>query len=335
MAKPKFLLSLEKSVFDRCCSPQDQKKLCCIVELVGGIPSKREYTRGWLLQNIKDVEACITGWGSIPFDEEMLDKARKLRILFHTAGTVRGLYNRAIERGIRMVSNASVNAIPVAQFALGIILSGLKGVYYYQERFCKEGKAAWNRDISICPGYYGTTVGIISLGYVGYKLAELLRNFEFNVLVYSRHLDEDEARRLEVRKVSLDELMSRSDAVVLCAPNLPENRHMIDARRLALMKDNALFINVARGALVDENALVRELERGRITAFLDVTDPEPPEEGHPFYSLPNCILTPHIAGSFGDECYRLGKATLNEIEQYLKGEAVENEISRGELFYRA
>ena len=335
MAKPKFLLSLEKSVFDRCYSPQDQKKLRCMVELVGGIPSKREYNRKWVLRNIKDVEACITGWGSIPFDEEMLDKARKLRILFHTAGTVRGLYDKAIERGIRMVSNASVNAIPVAQFALGIILSGLKGVYCYQERFRKEGKAAWKRDISISPGYYGTTVGIISLGHVGYKLAELLRNFEFNVLVYSRHLDEDEARRLKVRKVSLDELMSRSDAVVLCAPNLPENRHMIDARRLSLMKDNALFINVARGALVDEDALVRELERGRITAFLDVTDPEPPKAGHPFYSLPNCILTPHIAGSFGAECYRLGKATIKEIEQYLRGEPVENELSPEEFSWRA
>lgn len=102
-----------------------------------------------------------------------------------------------------------------------------------------------------------------------------------------------------------------------------------------LMKDNALFINVARGALVDEDALVRELERGRITAFLDVTDPEPPKAGHPFYSLPNCILTPHIAGSFGAECYRLGKATIKEIEQYLRGEPVENELSPEEFSWRA
>lgn len=335
MNKLKFVLSLAKDVFDLCYDSNTEQELQSLVELVGGIPSRAEYTRKWLLQNIKEVEACITGWGSFLFDEELLDEARRLKILFHTAGTVRGPYHKAIRKNIRIVSNASINAIPVAEFALGIILSGLKGVYQYQERFRKKGRKSWEKDVSISPGYYGTTVGIISLGHVGYKLLELLRHFDFNVLVCSGHLSESEACRLSARKVNLDNLVSQSDAVVLCAPNLPKYKHMIDARRLALMKDNALFINVARGALVDEVALVNELRRERITAFLDVTDPEPPEEGHPFYTLSNCILTPHIAGSFGAECYRLGRATLNEIKRYLKGEPLENELSLDEFFYRA
>ena len=335
MNKPKFILSLAKDVFDLCYDSNTQQELQSLVELVGGIPSKPEYTREWLLQNIKEVEACITGWGSFPFDEELLDEARRLKILFHTAGTVRASYNKAMRKNIRIVSNASINAIPVAEFALGIILSGLKGVYRYQERFRKKGRKSWERDISVSPGYYGTTVGIISLGHVGYKLLELLRHFDFNVLLCSGHLSESGACRLNARKVNLDNLVSQSDAVVLCAPNLPKYKHMIDARRLALMKDNALFINVARGALVDEVALVDDLRRGRITAFLDVTDPEPPEEEHAFYALPNCILTPHIAGSFGNECYRLGKATLDEVKRYLKGEPLENELSLDEFFYRA
>lgn len=335
MNKLKFVLSLAKDVFDLCYDSNTQQELQSLVELVGGIPSRAEYTRKWLLQNIKEVEACITGWGSFLFDEELLDEARRLKILFHTAGTVRGSYHKAIRKNVRIVSNASINAIPVAEFALGIILSGLKGVYQYQERFRKKGRKSWEKDISISPGYYGTTVGIISLGHVGYKLLELLRHFDFNVLVYSNHLSVSEANRLNVKKVSLDDVMSQSNALVLCAPDLPQNRHMINAQRLALMKDNALFINVARGALVDEVALVNELRRGRITAFLDVTDSEPPEEGHPFYALSNCILTPHIAGSFGNECYRLGKATLDEVKRYLKGEPLENELSLDEFFYRA
>jgi len=335
MNKPKFILNLEKSVFDLCYSLNDQEELQSIVELVGGVPKKTEYTRKWLSQNIKEAEACITGWGSIPFDEEILDEARKLKILFHTAGSVRSCYDKAIGRNIRMVSNTSVNAIPVAEFTLGIILSGLKGIYHYQERFRSKAKAVWKRDISVSPGYYGTTIGIIGLGYVGYKLVKLLQQFDFKVLVYSGHLDEDKACRLNVRKVSLDKLMSQSDAVILCASNLPENRHMIDTRRLALMKDNALLVNIARGTLVDEDALVKELKRGRITAFLDVTDPEPPEEGHLFYTLSNCILTPHIAGSFGTECHRLGKATLSEIKRYLKGKPLKNELYPDEFLYRA
>ena len=335
MNEPKFVLSLAKDDFDLCYNSSIQKELQSMVELVGGVPPKGEYMREWFLRNIKEVEACITGWGSVPLDDEILDRAKKLRILFHTAGSVRGFYDKAVERNIRIVSNAAVNGIPVAEFALGVILTGLKGVCQYQERFRREGKRSWRGDISISPGYYETTIGIISLGHIGRKLIRLLQNFDFTLLAYSHHLSEDEADVIGVRKVSLDELMSRSNAVVLCAPNLPENKHMINAQRLALMKDNALFINVARGALVDEKALVQELEKGRISAFLDVTDPQPPEEGHPFYSLPNCILTPHIAGSFGNECYRLGRATLDEIKRYLKGEPLKNELFSGEFSYRA
>lgn len=335
MNKPKFVLSLEKDVFDHCYSSSTQQELESLVELVGGIPWKVEYTREWLLQNIKEAQACITGWGSIPFDDELLDRARRLKILFHTAGTVRGLYDKAARRNLRMTSNAVINAIPVAEFMLGIILSGLKGVYQYQERFHRRGKVAWNRDVSISPGCYETTIGIISLGHIGYRLLKLLENFEFKVLVYSNHLDENEAHKLNVSKVNLEELMSQSNAVVLCASNLPKNRGVINAQRLALMRDNALFINAASGALVDEQALIKELKKGRITAFLDVTDPEPPEEGHPFFTLPNCILTPHIAGSFGVERYRLGRAILDEIKHYLKGEPLKNEHSLDEFFYRA
>jgi len=332
--KPKGILSLTRDMFDYCYNPGDQEELQSLLQLVGGIPSQAEYTREWLLQHIKEAELCITGWESIPLDAEVLNKAKKLRLLFHTAGTVRGLYDEAARRGLRMTSNASINAIPVAEFALGMILAGLKGVFQYQESFCRRGKAAWNRDLTYSPGYYGTTVGIIGLGYVGYRLVKLLGNFEFQVVVYSNHLEEDEARRLKVRKLTLEKLMVQSDVVVVCAPNLPGYRHLINAERLALMKDNALLINVARGALVEEEALIQELKKGRITACLDVTNPEPPEEKSPFYRLPNCILTPHIAGSFGVECHRLGKATLNEVKRYLRGEPLSNEFFPDELSYR-
>ena len=335
MSKPKFLRSLTREGFNLCYASSDQRELQSLVELIGGIPSKLEYTREWLFKNIKEVEACITGWKSIPFDDELLDEAKKLKILFHTAGGVRHRYDKAVKRNIRIVSNAAINAIPVAEFALGVILIGLKGVYRYQERFRREGRRAWKKDVSISPDYHRTTVGIISLGRIGRKLLRLLQNFDFNLLVYSNHLNESEANRLNVKKVGLDELMSDSDVIVLCAPNLPENRHMINIHHFASMKDNAFFINIARGALVDEAALVNELKKGRITAFLDVTEPEPPEEGHPFYSLPNCILTPHIAGSFGNECYRLGRTTLDEIKRYLKGKPLKNELSLDEFLYRA
>ena len=102
---------------------------------------------------------------------------------------------------------------------------------------------------------------------------------------------------------------------------------LIDARQLALMRDGRFFINPGRGALVDEAALLAELHSGRLNACLDVTDPEPPVEGSPFYSLPNCILTPHIAGSTEAECLRLGDQVLKELRHHLAGEPFENEIT--------
>jgi phosphoglycerate dehydrogenase-like enzyme len=102
---------------------------------------------------------------------------------------------------------------------------------------------------------------------------------------------------------------------------------MFDKRRLALMKSGAWFLNAARGALVDEAALIEELTSGRINACLDVTDPEPPAEGSPLYTLPNCILTPHVAGSVGKECLRLGDQVLREIQLYLEGRPAINEIT--------
>ena len=118
---------------------------------------------------------------------------------------------------------------------------------------------------------------------------------------------------------SLDELMAESDVVSLHAPALDSTTHMIDAGRLALMRDGATLINTARGALVDENALVRELVSGRISAVIDVTTPEVLPADSPLYGLPNVLLTPHIAGALGNERSRLGATVVAEIERFIAG----------------
>jgi phosphoglycerate dehydrogenase-like enzyme len=134
------------------------------------------------------------------------------------------------------------------------------------------------------------------------------------VSVFDPYLTDDDARDLGVRRVELDELMATSAVVSVHAPDIPETRHMIDARRLALLPDGATLINTARGALVDTDALVAELATGRIDAVLDVTEPEPLPADHPLWSLPNVLLTPHIAGSMGNELSRLGDNAVAEIE---------------------
>jgi phosphoglycerate dehydrogenase-like enzyme len=120
--------------------------------------------------------------------------------------------------------------------------------------------------------------------------------------------------------------MRRSDVVSLHTPAIEACRHIINARNLALMKDHAIFINTARGMCVDEAALIAELETGRILTCLDVTDPEPPAPGSPLYRLPNCILTPHIAGSIKENCHRQGRAVADQIEAFAAGNALPDEL---------
>jgi phosphoglycerate dehydrogenase-like enzyme len=155
------------------------------------------------------------------------------------------------------------------------------------------------------------------------------------VLLYDPFVSEEEAGKLGVLKVELPELMSRSDFVSLHAPNLPGLRHMINADLLKRMKDGATFINTARGALVDEEALLAELKSGRIQAVLDVTDPEPPDDGSPLYTLTNVIYTPHIAGSVGQECHRLADFAIDELERFIKGEPLQNSVKQESLGFHA
>jgi phosphoglycerate dehydrogenase-like enzyme len=163
-------------------------------------------------------------------------------------------------------------------------------------------------------------VGIIGASRIGRRVIDLLKPFDYKVLLFDPTIDAGQARGMGVYKVELDDLMRHSDIVSLHAPSLPSTYHMIDAAKLALMKDSATLINTARGALLDEDALLDVLKTGRIDAIIDVTDPEIPGPESAFYDLPNVFLTPHIAGAVGLERSRLGEMAADEAERFIKGE---------------
>ena len=133
-------------------------------------------------------------------------------------------------------------------------------------------------------------------------------------------LSKETAEELGVELVSLEELFERAISVSNHLANNPRTVGMLNGALFSRMRENAVFINTGRGAQVVEQDLARVLaERPDLTALLDVTFPEPPEAGHPFYSLPNCILSPHLAGSFGLEVGRMGDYMRDELFRYLKG----------------
>src|SRR5205823_13361354 len=135
----------------------------------------------------------------------------------------------------------------------------------------------------------------------GRRVIALLRPFDFDVVVSDPSLDQAQARELGVQLAELDDLLRASHIVSLHAPSLPSTHQLIDRRRLGLMRDGATLINTARGALVDQAALSDELVAGRINAVLDVTEPWVLPADSPLCSLPNVVLTPHIAGALGVE----------------------------------
>lgn len=120
----------------------------------------------------------------------------------------------------------------------------------------------------------------------------------------------------------LEEVLARSEILSLNAPLLPSTAGMIGAAELALMPDGATLINTARGGLVDHDALTRECSSGRLDAILDVTDPEPLPVGHPLLGLPNVTITPHLAGSLGNETQRLASFAVDAVIAYARGDAL-------------
>ena len=167
------------------------------------------------------------------------------------------------------------------------------------------------------------SVGLVGASRIGRRVISLLRPFDLEVLVSDPYLKPGEAAGLGaqlVELVELDDLARRSDIVSLRAPEIASTYRMINARRLSRMRDGATLLNTARGALVDTGALVAELRTGRIQAILDVTDPEPLAPDSPLYTLPNVVLTPHLAGAAGNELYRLGSWAFEELARWAAGE---------------
>lgn len=326
MPKPKTVMLIAKEMEQRCFTEPDLNRIACVTNLTRA-PADT-CTDEYQQTQIAGTEIVITGWGTRPITAAMLDAAPGLQLLCHSAGSLKSLIDTDLfmKRGIRVSSARSALAVGVAEFAFGMMLVSMKAVWHLT---AQTACGVWDRGPALesMREPYGATVGIIGASAVGREMIRLCKTLALDaILVYDPYVTEEEVRRLGAVRVDLDELMQRSDAVSLHTPITEETRHLINARNLALMKDRAIFINTARGSCVDEAALIAELRKGRLWACLDVTDPEPPVPDSPLYSLPNCILTPHVAGAVKENTWRQGKLVADQIEAYVAGQAIPGEI---------
>ncbi|MDN0200560.1 hydroxyacid dehydrogenase [Streptomyces sp. S.PNR 29] len=276
-------------------------------------------------------EVLITGWGCPHLDAGALAAAPGLRAVLHAAGSVRSLVGQALwERGVTVSSAVTGNALPVAEYTLAMILLAGKDTFDHRERF-RRTHAYPTPAETAATGNLGRRIGVIGASRVGRRLLELLRPFDLTVLLHDPYVSPAEAAALGAEPLPLEDLLRHSDIVSLHAPDIPATHHMLDRKRLALIRDGGVLINTARGALVDHEALTDELVSGRLSAILDVTEPEPLPAGSPLYQLPNVFLTPHIAGSLGNELERLGRIVVEELERLVAGVAPVHRVLHADL----
>jgi phosphoglycerate dehydrogenase-like enzyme len=284
-----------------------------------------------------EAEIVLSSWGMPAMTPEVLRAAPQLRIIIYGAGSIKGFVtDEVFRRSITVTSAAAANGRVVAEYVVALMTMCLKDAW----RFVRDPVSTipyFARETALNGhgGFASTTVGIVSASAVGRAVIALLASYPCDVLLYDPYVSSDEAEAMGVRLAELDDLFRRAHIVSLHAPDLPELRGLVDARRLSLMRDGAWFINTARGALVDESALARELAAGRIGACLDVTNPEPPAESNPLLAMPNVVVTPHIAGAIGHDCRRLGALCMAELDRYLRGEPPLHAIGEGDLAVRA
>lgn len=280
-------------------------------------------------KRFSDVEILFSTWGMPCFSEEEIKACfPSLKAVFYGAGSVQAFARPFLNCGVRVFSAWAANAVPVAEYTVAQIVLANKG-FFGASRVFKAGDAAKAVELfSEYPGNYGAAVGIIGVGMVGKLVAEKLKDYRLEVLAFDPFLPDETAKELGVKLCSLETLFRECQVVSNHLANNENTVGMLGGALFETMPPYATFLNTGRGAQVVEAELIDVLKaRPDLTAILDVTDPEPPEAGSEFYTLPNCILTPHVAGSSGDEVRRMGEYMKEEYRAMERGDPCRYEVT--------
>ncbi len=276
-----------------------------------------------------DADVLFTTWTFPAFyTEEIKTYFPNLKAIFYGAGSVQKFARPFLEHGVAISSAWNANAVPVIEYATAQILLANKGFFRLCGAHSIEARTVAKNRVETYPGNFHTKVGLIGVGAIGSGVAKQLQAYDLDVYVYDPFLPDERAQSLGVTKAELSFLFANCQTISNHMANNPQTEGMLNYALFSKMKPNATFINTGRGQQVVEPDLIRALtEQPERTAVLDVTYPEPPEADSPLYRLPNVILTPHIAGSTGQERFRLGETACAEGLRFLNGEPLAGAVS--------
>jgi len=222
-----------------------------------------------------------------------------------------------IPQGVTLCNGTGVHDVSTSELAIGLTIASRRG---FAEFMDNQKQGVWKRTRK--PALADSHVGIVGYGHIGKRIASLLEMFETHVTAFTRSGSDG-----SIKIAEFDEYLPTLDVIILILPLTAESKNFMNANRIKKMKDGATLINVARGAIVDTDALVAELHTGRITAGLDVTDPEPLPAGHPLWSAPNLIISPHVGGDSGAFVPRARKMVQEQLARLAKNEPLVNQIT--------
>ena len=262
-----------------------------------------------------------------PFDVDRLGQLPRLRLLVTT-----GMGNTSIDleaaaaRGVTVCGTGGIGS-STAELTWGLILALIRHIPEEDQRLKQAGRAggaalgfggSWQRTVGT--GLDGKRLGVVGLGHLGRRVADVGRAFGMKVVAWSQNLDPDVAKKAHAKAVSKEELFSSSDVVTVHYKQSPRSVGLVGAAELALMKPSAYLVNTSRGPLVDSAALLAALRSGAIAgAGLDVYDVEPLPLSDPLRSAPNVVLTPHL-GYVTEETYQVFYSDAAEdIVAFAKG----------------
>jgi phosphoglycerate dehydrogenase-like enzyme len=326
MSKPKLLFLLPDSEQTRQLFPsQIMEQLEELVDLERNTLG-RQLSEEELGERIPGLEICISGWQSPRFSDRVIARADKLKLILHSAGTVKPYISASVfQRGIMLTSANSVMAKVTAEAVLAMMLMGSWEVKRW---IGSMERGEWKTRETTVPGLQGKSIGIIGFGAVTQALLLLLKPFSLQkLLIYSEHADPKEVTEQGASLTDLETLLRASDIISVQTSLTSKNRNLLNDRNLGLIRENALLVNAGRGELVDEQALIRHLQQNRFRAVLDVYAVEPLPEDSPLRILPNVICLPHL-GAATEFCREgMGWDVISNLKEFLDGRVPHGVVS--------
>ncbi|MEY4496766.1 MAG: hypothetical protein RLZZ364_71 [Actinomycetota bacterium] len=237
------------------------------------------------VEDLAEIEFFVPRYMGGPQAISMIPQMRSLKVIQSPNAGVDDLL-KILPTGVTLCNAAGVHDASTAELAVALAIASRRG---FAEFARNQSNGVWSHQRMA--SLTDSNIAIVGYGNIGKMIERMLSNFEVTVTAFTRS-GRDGSQTFE----NFDRLLPTFDVIILIVPLTDETHHLINADRLQAMKDGAALVNVARGPVVDTEALMAELSTGRITAALDVTDPEPLPDGHPLWSAPNVIITPHVGG---------------------------------------